>query len=159
MLPYPPFGDFKTKRQQETKEMTNSFDENHELKLSEARNIYSETVMKHAENPRNRGIIQKADGYAKITGPCGDTVEIWLETNDNIICRTTFTTTGCYASIASGSIVTEMIKGKSVSDAIKTNQQDVLNALGGLPEKKKHCALLATDTLKKAINDLNAVKH
>jgi nitrogen fixation NifU-like protein len=139
--------------------MTNSFHESQEVITSDARNIYSEIVMNQAENPRNKGLMQDADGFAKITGPCGDTVEIWLKTENNIICRATFMTTGCYASIASSNIVTEMVKGKSVNDAQQIKQQDVLDALGGLPDKKKHCALLATDTLKAAIRSLETNKQ
>lgn len=120
---------------------------------------YTETVIDHAQNPRNVGSISNADGFASVTGPCGDTMEIWLGVKDGNIREATFWTDGCGTSIASGSMVTELIKGKSIIEAQRVTQQDVLNALGGLPEESLHCALLATDTLKGAIKDYLAYKN
>jgi nitrogen fixation NifU-like protein len=110
-------------------------------------------------NPRNLGIMQEADGFARVTGTCGDTMEIWLKVDGNTIINASFTTDGCGTSIASGSMVTEMAKGKSIGDAQRIGQQDVLDALGGLPDESKHCALLAADTLKEAIRDYIAMKR
>jgi nitrogen fixation NifU-like protein len=135
------------------------FDELQELVLSDARKIYSETVIDHAMNPRNLGEIKEADGFAKVTGSCGDTMEIWIKVNADTIVKTSFMTDGCGTSIASGSMVTEMAKGKSISEAQRTTQDNVLNALGGLPQESEHCALLAANTLKAAIRDYIAMKR
>jgi nitrogen fixation NifU-like protein len=120
---------------------------------------YTETVIDHAQNPRNVGRIPNADGSAIVTGPCGDTMDIWLKVKDNTIKEITFWTDGCGTSIAAGSMVTEMAKGKSVIQASKIRQQDVLDALGGLPEDSVHCALLAANTLNAAIKDYLAYKN
>jgi nitrogen fixation NifU-like protein len=124
-----------------------------ELVMADARKVYSETVIDHAMHPRNLGDLDDADGFAKVTGSCGDTMEIWLRVRGDVIAGTAFFTDGCGTSIASGSMTTEMAKGKSILEARKISQQDVLDALGGLPEESTHCALLATDTLKEAIKD------
>ncbi|MGB2885908.1 MAG: iron-sulfur cluster assembly scaffold protein [Dehalococcoidia bacterium] len=120
---------------------------------------YTETVIDHAQNPRNVGRIPNADGLAIVTGPCGDTMDIWLKVKDNTIKEITFWTDGCGTSIAAGSMVTELAKGKSVIQASKIRQQAVLNALGGLPEDSVHCALLAANTLNAAIKDYLAYKN
>jgi nitrogen fixation NifU-like protein len=104
-------------------------------------------------NPRNLGGMEDADVYASITGPCGDTMEIWLKIDDGMITRTGFMTDGCGTSIAAGSMVTELAKGKNIREALAISQQDVLEALDGLPEESRHCALLASNTLKAAIRD------
>jgi len=138
--------------------MTSEFDELQELIIADARKIYSETVINHFMNPRNLGDMDDADGFAKVTGPCGDTMELWLKVKNGTIAHATFMTDGCGTSIASGSMVTEIAKGKSVSEARKISQQDVLSALGGLPEESEHCALLAANTLKEAMRDYIAMK-
>jgi nitrogen fixation NifU-like protein len=114
---------------------------------------YSHTVIDHVVNPRNVGNIEAADGYASVTGPCGDTMEIWLKVKDGTIVRATFMTDGCGTTIAAGSMVTELVKGKGISQALRTSQEDVLSALGGLPEESEHCALLAANTLKASVRD------
>jgi nitrogen fixation NifU-like protein len=138
--------------------MSSEMDDLQALVMADARKIYSETVIDHAMNPRNLGTIQYADGLAKITGPCGDTMEVWLKANNNTIVDINFMTDGCGTSIASGSMVTELAKGKSIGEAAKISQQDVLDALGGLPEESQHCALLAANTLKAAIRDYLAIQ-
>lgn len=138
--------------------MASELDELQELIIADARKVYSDTVIDHAMNPRNVGIVQDADGFAKVTGPCGDTMEIWLKVKNGTIANATFMTDGCGPSTASGSIVTELAKEKSVSKARKISQQDVLNALSGLPEESEHCALLAANTLRAAIKDCLAMK-
>ena len=109
-------------------------------------------------NPRNLGDMENADGFAKVTGSCGDTMEIWLKVKNGAITDATFMTDGCGTSIASGSMITEIAKGKSISEGWKISKQDVLNALGGLPKESEHCALLAADTLNEAIRDYLAMK-
>ncbi len=120
---------------------------------------YTETVIDHAQHPRNVGSIPNADGSASVTGSCGDTMEIWLRVMDGRIKEAKFWTDGCGTSIAAGSMITEMANGKGLAGASKITQKDVLNALGGLPEESLHCALLAADTLKGAIKDYLAYKN
>ena len=138
--------------------MTSAWEQFEELIKEEMRKTYSETAIDHAMNPRNVGDMADADGFAKVTGPCGDSMEIRLKVNNDTIVGATFMTDGCGTTIASGSIVTEMAKEKNIIEARKISQQDILNALGGLPEESQHCALLAANTLKAAIRDYLAMK-
>lgn len=133
--------------------MSSELDQFEEYIMDNARKIYSETVIDHAMNPRNVGSIQDTDGFARVTGPCGDTMEIWLRVRAGKIQDTTFWTDGCGTSIAAGNMATELAKGKNIAQAQRTTQQDVLNALGGLPEESVHCALLAANTLEEAVRD------
>jgi nitrogen fixation NifU-like protein len=103
--------------------------------------------------------MPNADGFARVTGSCGDTMEIWLKANNDRVSKVTFLTDGCGPSIASGSMVTEMARGRSVREAFKISEKDVLEALGGLPEESEHCARLAADTLKAAIKDYLAMQR
>lgn len=114
---------------------------------------FSKTAIDHALNPQNTGELPRANGNARITGPCGDTMEIWVRIENQKIREASFWTDGCGTTIASGSMVTELSKGKPVAQALKIGQQEVLEALDGLPDESKHCALLAANTLKAAIND------
>ena len=139
--------------------MTSSWEKFEELIKAEMRKVYSEAVVEHSMNPRNVGDLEDADGFGKVTGPCGDTMEIWLKVKNGAIRDASFLTDGCGTTIASGSMVTEMVKGKSVSEVQSISQQNVLNALGGLPEASQHCALLAVDTLKEAIRDYLAMSR
>ncbi|MFC1940235.1 iron-sulfur cluster assembly scaffold protein [Chloroflexota bacterium] len=133
--------------------MATAWDKYQELVRGEMKRVYSETVVEHSMNPRNVGDIEDVGGFAKVIGPCGDTMEIWLKVNSDTISDASFMTDGCGTTIASGSMVTEMAKGRTVFHAQKITQQDVLNALGGLPEESQHCALLAANTLKEAVKD------
>ena len=125
----------------------------------ESDNVYSRTVIDHATKPRNVGMIPNADGFGRITGPCGDTMEIWLRVRDGIMQRITFWTDGCGTTIAAGSMVTELVKGKQMEQALGITQEDILEALGGLPEESVHCALLASNTLKAACRDYLAMRN
>ena len=138
--------------------MTSEFDGLQELIMADMRKVYTETVIDHAMNPRNVGDMENAEGFGKVTGPCGDTMEIWLKVRNGIVAEATFLTDGCGTTIASGSMVTELVKGKNITGAQKVTQHDILSALGGLPEESLHCALLAAGTLKKAIKDYFALK-
>lgn len=120
---------------------------------NEMRGVYAETAIDHALNPRNIGGIANPDGHARLTGPCGDSMEIWLKVRDGIITNASFVTDGCGSSIAAGSMVTELAKSKITYEALKISQEDVLDALGGLPEENQHCALLAANTLKESLKD------
>lgn len=139
--------------------MTSDWETLQESVNAEVRRVLSDTVVDHAMNPRNVGSMDAADGYASITGSCGDTMYIWLKVKDDTIARATFMTDGCGTTIAAGSMVTELAKGKTVIQAQKISQQDVLSALGGLPEESQHCALLAANTLKEAVKDYLAFKN
>jgi nitrogen fixation NifU-like protein len=139
--------------------MASAWEQLQELVIDEMRESYSEIAIDHAMNPRNVGNMDNAGGFARLTGPCGDTMEIWLKVRDATITESTFMTDGCGATIAAGSIVTELAKGKTVIQAQKISQQDVLSALGGLPEESKHCALLAANTLREAVKDYLAFKN
>ena len=139
--------------------MTTAWDKFQDLVVDQMRKAYSKTVIDHAMNPRNVGNMETADGYASVTGPCGDTMEIWLKVGNDIIAETTFMTDGCGTTIAAGSMVTKLAKGKSISQALRIGQEDVLSALDGLPEESKHCALLAANTMKAAVKDYLAFKN
>jgi nitrogen fixation NifU-like protein len=139
--------------------MASSWEKFQELIKQEMRKVYSEAVVEHSMNPRNLGDLEDADSVARVTGPCGDTMSIWLKVNGDTIINASFMTDGCGTTIASGSMVTEMAKGKSISEAQKITQRDVLDALSGLPKESEHCALLATNTLKAALRDYIAMKR
>jgi nitrogen fixation NifU-like protein len=115
--------------------------------------IYSEVVLDHGQNPRNHGNIAKNNAFGIIFGPCGDTMSIWLYIENKVIIDAGFTTDGCMTSLAAGSMVTELAKGKNINDALQISQQDVLEALDGLPKDSEHCALLAANTLKEAVKN------
>ena len=114
---------------------------------------YSAVAIEHARNPRDLGALDAYDGHARITGPCGDTMEFWLQIRSGRIWRASFTTDGCASSLASGSMATQLATGKTVEEAYSIQQEDVLDALGGFPEELQHCALLAADTLRAACED------
>lgn len=139
--------------------MTTGFDELQNQIMVEMRQTYTETVIDHAMNPRNVGSIPGAGGFATVTGPCGDTMEIWLKVKDNKVADATFWTDGCGTSIACGSMATELTKGRNVAEALAIEQSKILEALGGLPEDSLHCALLASNALQAAIRDYLAVKR
>ncbi len=120
---------------------------------------YSEIVIDHAQNPRNAGSIPNADGFARVTGPCGDTMAIWLRVRNDIVEQATFWTDGCGAIIACGSMVTELVKGKTVAAVLGITQQDVLDVLGGLSEESVHCALLAANTAKEAAREYLSTRN
>lgn len=130
--------------------MASSYEELEELIRQEMSKVYTEIAIDHALNPRNMG---NADGFGKVTGSCGDTMEIWLRVEGNTVVAAGFSTDGCSATLASGSMLTELVKGKSVPQALGISRQYVLDALGGLPEGNRHCALLAVSALKEAIKD------
>lgn len=133
--------------------MSSNWDELIEIFEKELWAGFNEVVIDHAKNPRNVGRIDEASGYAFLTGQCGDTIQIWLKINNSIIEQIAFWTDGCGATIASGSMITELAKGKTIDEALKITPLDLLNALGGLPDEHIHCAILATNTLHEAIKN------
>lgn len=110
------------------------------------------------EQPRNYGPLSQFNGHARITGPCDDTMEFWVQVSEQRIANVGFTTDGCGPSRAAGSMVTELAIGKSLPEAARIEQADILTALGGLPEESEHCALLASDTFQAAIRDFGSRK-
>lgn len=116
--------------------------------------IYSEKVKDHFFHPRNVGEINNPDGVGTVGNPtCGDVMTIFIKVKNGIIDDIKFKTFGCTAAIATSSVLTELVKGKKIEDALKITRDDVANELGGLPSIKMHCSNLAADALKEAIKD------
>jgi len=116
--------------------------------------MYSDKVLDHFQNPHNQGQIPDASGIGEVGNPvCGDIMKIYLKIKDNVIEDIKFETLGCGAAIASTSMLTDMVKGKTINEALKITKQDVADELGGLPKVKIHCSILAVDGLKKAVED------
>lgn len=115
---------------------------------------YSEKVMEHFLNPRNVGEIENPDGIGHVGNPvCGDILELYIKVENGVIIDAKFKTFGCGAAIATSSMVTELVKGKSIDEALAMSNKAVAEALGGLPPIKMHCSVLAEDALKSAIDD------
>ncbi len=120
---------------------------------------YSDKVMEHFTNPRNVGEIPDADGVGTVGNPvCGDIMRLYLKIKDDRIEDAKFKTFGCGAAIASSSILTELIKGKTIDEALATSNKAIIEALGGLPAKKRHCSVLAEEALQKAVEDYRSKK-
>lgn len=116
--------------------------------------LYTETVMDHFKNPRNVGSMENADGIGEVgNAKCGDIMKIYLKIENDVITDVKFETFGCGSAIASSSVATEMIKGKSISDALSLTNREVVDALGGLPAHKLHCSVLAEEAIKSAVKD------
>ena len=116
--------------------------------------LYTDTVMDHFMNPRNVGEIENADGVGEVgNAKCGDIMKMYLKIEDNIIKDVKFETFGCGSAIASSSMATEMIKGKTVEEALAVTNKQVVEALGGLPGHKLHCSVLAEESIKAAVLD------
>jgi len=115
---------------------------------------YSQKVIEHFTHPRNVGIIDNPDGVGRVGNQiCGDVMELYIKVQDNKIIDAKFQTFGCAAAIATSSMVTELVKGKTIDEALKIGNQTVTEALGGVPPLKRHCSVLAEEALKKAIKD------
>jgi len=115
---------------------------------------YSEKVMDHFRNPRNVGVMENPSGVGKVgNAVCGDVMELFIKVENGIITDAKFRTFGCGAAIATSSMVTELVKGKSLEEALKISNKAVAEALGGLPPIKMHCSVLAEEALKAAIAD------
>ena len=116
--------------------------------------MYNETVIDHFNNPRNVGELNGANAVGEVSGPvCGDTTFIYLDVEDGVIKDIKFKTFGCAAAIASSSMLTTMVRGMTLEEAKNISNDDVVKALGGLPEVKVHCSVLAADALRKAIDE------
>ena len=116
--------------------------------------LYSEKVMDHFANPRNVGELENADGIGEVGNPkCGDIMKMYIKVEDNVITDVNFKTFGCGAAIATSSMATELIKGKTLDEALKLTNKAVMEALDGLPPVKVHCSVLAEQAIKSAIAD------
>ena len=116
--------------------------------------LYSEKVMDHFSNPRNLGKMDDADGIGEVgNAKCGDIMKMYIKVKDGIIEDVKFNTFGCGSAIASSSMATEMIKGKSIDDALELSNKAVVEALDGLPTHKIHCSVLAEEAVKAAVKD------
>ncbi len=124
-----------------------------------AKEQYSDTVMDHFMNPRNMGEIEGADGVGEVGNPAhGDVTKLYLKIEGNRIVDAKFKTFGCSAAIASSSMTTELIKGKTINEALNISNESVTEALGGLPPAKLHCSVLAEEALRVAIEDYRKKK-
>ncbi len=116
--------------------------------------LYSEKVMDHFKNPRNVGKMEDADGVGEVgNAVCGDIMKMYIKVKDNIITDVKFNTFGCGSAIATSSMATEMIKGKSVDEALELSNKAVVEALDGLPAHKLHCSVLAEEAVMAAVKD------
>ncbi|MGL4404039.1 MAG: Fe-S cluster assembly scaffold protein NifU [Fusobacteriaceae bacterium] len=115
---------------------------------------YTEKVMKHFMEPQNVGVMENPDGYGKVgNASCGDIMEIFLKIENEVITDVKFRTFGCASAIASSSVSTELVLGKTVEEALKITNKAVVEELGGLPPVKMHCSVLAEEAIKLAIED------
>ena len=117
---------------------------------------YTEKVLEHFNHPRNQGVIKDADGIGEVGNPkCGDVMKVYLkiDPNQDTITDIKFETLGCGAAIATSSMLTEMAKGKTIDEALKIEKLDIAKELGGLPEAKLHCSILAHDALAAAVEN------
>jgi len=122
--------------------------------MSETYTLYNQTVMDHFMNPRNMGDLKDADGVGEVgAAACGDIMKISLKIKDGKIEDARFKTFGCGSAIASSSMATELIKGRTIDEAMSFSNQEVVDALGGLPPVKIHCSVLAEEALKAALED------
>lgn len=116
--------------------------------------LYSEKIMEHFRNPRNSGTIDDADGVGTVGNPnCGDVMKIYIKVKNDKIAEIKFQTLGCGAAIASSSVATELVKGKSIKEAMKLTSKQIAVEMGKFPPAKYHCSILAEEGIKKAIAD------
>lgn len=117
-------------------------------------NNYSQKLMDHFFHPHNMGRIEDADGVGVVGNQqCGDVLKLYLKVKDNKIIDIKFETLGCAAAIGVSSVLTEMVKGKTIDEALKIKNQDIIEELGGVPQTKVHCSVLGEEALKKAIEN------
>jgi nitrogen fixation protein NifU and related proteins len=122
--------------------------------MSDSYTLYNQKVMDHFMNPRNMGDVKDADGVGEVgAAACGDIMKISLKIEDGRIKDARFKTFGCGSAIASSSMATELIKGRTIEEAMNFSNQEVVDALGGLPPIKIHCSVLAEEALKAALDD------
>ncbi len=128
--------------------------------MGEPLGLYNPVVMDHFKHPRNMGEMETPDGVGEATNPvCGDTMRLFIKVDENRIKEVRFLTFGCGAAIAASSMLTEMLKGKSLDEALNVSDQDIVQALGGLPPAKVHCSVLAERAVQAAIADYRGKKE
>jgi len=119
--------------------------------------LYTKKVIETFKNPHNYGKIKNADGIGKVGNPvCGDVMWLYIKVKGEKIIDIKFETFGCVAAISTSSIITDLVKGKTLKEALKVTKDNIVESLGGLPKIKYHCSVLAIDALKEAIKDYNA---
>jgi len=121
--------------------------------IAEVRDKYPERVVEFWLNPKFMGEISDPNGQARVTGPCGDTIQIFLRIEKGVITDARFLTDGCGATVAAGCMACELALGKSTKESFQISAEVILEELGGLPEENTHCALLASNALKAALSD------
>lgn len=122
--------------------------------------MYNERVMQEFAEPKNVGFIENADGVGKVgNASCGDIMEISLKIDNDVITDAKFRTFGCAAAIASSSVATQMVIGKTLDEALEIKNKDVVETLQGLPPQKIHCSVLAEEAIKKAVEDYRDKKN
>ncbi len=115
--------------------------------------MYTDKLIKHFQEPHNVGVMEDADIVGEAGSPtCGDTTTVYLKMDGDVIKDISFQTYGCAAAIASSSVLTDMVKGKTIEEALKITKNDIVDELGGMPAEKVHCSLLAEDALKAALH-------
>lgn len=116
--------------------------------------MYSQKVLEYFKNPHNQGVIKDADAVGQVGNPvCGDVMKIYLKIKDNVIADVKFETLGCAAAVAVSSDLTDMVKGKTLDEALAITKDEIVNDLGGLPPVKVHCSMLGVEALHKAISN------
>ena len=133
--------------------------EKEKLLLEKLLSTYSKTTTEYILHPRNDGAVQDPDGYANSRSGCGETMKIWLKLNRDRIRQTGFWTDGCAATIACGSMASELARGRSVAEAMSIDAREIADALIDLPEGNFHCADLAAQTLRAALKDCLAISR
>ena len=127
--------------------------------MSNISNLYSDKVMDHFKNPHHMGELENPSGVGRVGNPvCGDLMELQIQVKNNIITDAKFQTFGCTAAIATSSILTDLVIGKTIEEALKVTNNAVVEALEGLPPVKRHCSVLAEEALQKAIKDFQSKK-
>jgi nitrogen fixation protein NifU and related proteins len=140
--------------------MTSGWDKFQDKVKEQMRKVYAEPFIEHSMEPKNVGNMEDPDSYVSVLGSCGDSMDIWLRIDKNTITDATFVTNGCSATIACGSILTELAKNKTLGEALGINAKMFIDELGGLPEDHTHCAGLASLALKRAVIEyLNLMKE
>ena len=139
--------------------MNEPLDEIQKQIFGNLREVYSETTTDHVLRPRNVGSLNNPDGYASLHSSCGENMQIWLKLRDNHIDEIGYWTDGCAATIAAGSMVTELVKRKTVNEALTISARELADALEDLPEGNFHCADLAVNTLKATLRDCLAMQR
>ncbi|MBU0637107.1 MAG: iron-sulfur cluster assembly scaffold protein [Patescibacteria group bacterium] len=122
--------------------------------------MYSKKVINHFKNPHNQGIIKNPDAVGQVGNPvCGDVMRVYLRIKDDIIKNIKFETLGCAAAIAVSSVLTDLVKNKTLTEALKVNNNEIIKELGGLPAQKVHCSALGVEAFKDAINNYQKNKN